>query len=70
MRRAFVFAAILNPSATITSCDNAGDDQLCSFGRPALSPDGARIIVRRHPQDSGFPVSGSQGAGTLELLES
>lgn len=62
-------AAIVDGGGMLTSCDNASGDQLCAFGRPALSPDGGRVAVSRHPQGSILSTLGA-GPGTLELLDS
>jgi len=60
-------ASILDASGTLISCDSASSGQLCLFGRPALSPDGATVIVSRHPRAPGYPAA-RPGPGTLVML--
>jgi len=65
-----VSSAILGAGGTLTSCDNASGDQLCTFGRTAVSPDGSRLVVSRHPlSSSGFFSGSGLGVGTLELFD-
>ncbi len=60
-------AAVLDAKGTLASCDNANGMPLCRFGRPALSPDGRRVIVSRHPKAPTVSAP-ALGPGTLMQL--